>query len=1156
VVEHATSNEQEPRRRRSTRIVQAVPLAVSGEDALGQPFKERTSTLILSCHGCRYQSKHYVPRNGWVELEVANPDAGRAPRRSRARVSWIQRPRTVRELFQVGVELETPGNIWGVAFPPDDWFPWPGDQPAAPSAAVAEGMAAVPLSSRLAAPSEPEPEEAEAHTQEAEHPLPTPPAVSEKVRSITRGEAPPEPAAPPAAADAVAHHVQKLLADARRQIQEDVKKIVSAVVTAESGQITAAMTHQMRGAATEAVKQALMTHGQAHAERLDVALREALARLEIVRYEAARAMKAESESDVKTVVEAASKAQESAEQSLTQALARLESAREETARALSMQSRAEGQRVMAQAATRMEDLLRQSLSRIEETSRASSDQLTASARKEMEHSVAGALEGLRADIAGTSDELRRLASSELESARKRLDEMRETIGAAAQQAAQDSLVALGAQVESARGQVAGLSREAAELDAAIQEKLGAGRGAWQSHLEAELTAAHARWDELVAQALAGATDSLRAQLQEVSAAATGPAVETLKQQVEAQRAAAQEALESVMAEAGHAVSSMREAAGENSTNAQRSMLEAQRIFGELETAMEARAAAARAAMDAIRSELESSGTEARTFVATQRGLLEAGAADARAAVAAQRGALEAGAAETRANLEAARSTVESRAAEMQAGLEGLRAALEGERRGIEALLADVRQAQSGIETARAELEALRGAAAADVRRELEAGAQARKEEIDARARQAWEEISTKQAPALEEAGRAATEKFRGEMEEMVRTRLQPELQRVEETVARLAGSQDHAEQVLTGFRERIHDAADGAVRETAERVQARVAEIEREFTAAGREATSRMLAEIEEKADDTTHKTFEQIYKTSEWYQKKTQASMQTAMDRALEQALGSLREKAGEMSSLFASELEHYSRSYAEHTRGLLEETAGKVKETVRGEIEVAADAARAHVTEEARRLAEQQIERARRATEFAAGEVIARVSSQAHDAEAAAAEASMRAVEQVEEHGARARDEMQELATRSAGGFAERLAQEVAASLGRAQQELDRALAPVVERWRDERAELQREWRAGLSGEGSKALEEHRDHLGNVANSLMATTVASLSEHSQTILDQLARDAEQRVRRICGDVFVNLGETLRQRMAGLSTDMASPGSSPAPPAGGDKTP
>src|SRR6202158_1611628 len=125
VSEGAANASTELRKRRSTRIVQAVPLTVTGVDALGRPFQERTSSLLINCHGCRYQSKHYVLKNMWVTLEVPHPETGSARRISRGRVTWIQRPRTVRELFQIGVELEIPGNVWGIAFPPPDWFPAP-----------------------------------------------------------------------------------------------------------------------------------------------------------------------------------------------------------------------------------------------------------------------------------------------------------------------------------------------------------------------------------------------------------------------------------------------------------------------------------------------------------------------------------------------------------------------------------------------------------------------------------------------------------------------------------------------------------------------------------------------------------------------------------------------------------------------------------------------------------------------------------------------------------------------------------------------------------------------------------------------------------------------------------------------------------------------
>src|SRR5215813_11946295 len=122
VPETLSSASSELRKRRSTRIVQAVPLQVTGVDALGRPFVERTSSLILNCHGCRYQSKHYVLKNMWVKLEIPNADSDQPARTVRGRVAWIQRPRTVRQLFQVALELEVPGNVWGIGFPPEDWF--------------------------------------------------------------------------------------------------------------------------------------------------------------------------------------------------------------------------------------------------------------------------------------------------------------------------------------------------------------------------------------------------------------------------------------------------------------------------------------------------------------------------------------------------------------------------------------------------------------------------------------------------------------------------------------------------------------------------------------------------------------------------------------------------------------------------------------------------------------------------------------------------------------------------------------------------------------------------------------------------------------------------------------------------------------------------
>ena len=105
-------------RRRSERISKSLPVIVRGIDLLGQPFEERTATLALNLHGCRYASKHHLPKNTWVTLEV--PESSQR-RHVRARVAWIQRPHSVREFFQIAVELESPANIWNIASPPQNW---------------------------------------------------------------------------------------------------------------------------------------------------------------------------------------------------------------------------------------------------------------------------------------------------------------------------------------------------------------------------------------------------------------------------------------------------------------------------------------------------------------------------------------------------------------------------------------------------------------------------------------------------------------------------------------------------------------------------------------------------------------------------------------------------------------------------------------------------------------------------------------------------------------------------------------------------------------------------------------------------------------------------------------------------------------------------
>src|SRR5258707_15835685 len=107
--------------RRSTRIERSVPLIVFGQNRLGEPFVERTVSTSLNLHGCRYPSRHDYGVGSWVTLQVVGLNVESKPPPARARVRSVHTSQSTRELQQVGVELENPGNVWGVVTPPQDW---------------------------------------------------------------------------------------------------------------------------------------------------------------------------------------------------------------------------------------------------------------------------------------------------------------------------------------------------------------------------------------------------------------------------------------------------------------------------------------------------------------------------------------------------------------------------------------------------------------------------------------------------------------------------------------------------------------------------------------------------------------------------------------------------------------------------------------------------------------------------------------------------------------------------------------------------------------------------------------------------------------------------------------------------------------------------
>lgn len=143
VTDSPRSQESGAEKRRSTRLAKAVPIKINGTDALGQPFQESTLTVMIDCYGCKYQSTHYAPKDSTVTVEIRRLEPPRPSRVVQARVVWVQRPKTYREVYHVALAFEVPGNVWGIPWPPSDWFPCPGEEeiPVAEEIAAPEPVA-------------------------------------------------------------------------------------------------------------------------------------------------------------------------------------------------------------------------------------------------------------------------------------------------------------------------------------------------------------------------------------------------------------------------------------------------------------------------------------------------------------------------------------------------------------------------------------------------------------------------------------------------------------------------------------------------------------------------------------------------------------------------------------------------------------------------------------------------------------------------------------------------------------------------------------------------------------------------------------------------------------------------------------------------------
>jgi hypothetical protein len=983
-------------KRRSTRIVQAVPITVTGTDALGQPFKERTTTVMVNCHGCKYQSKHYVPKNSMVTLDIPRPEGG--PYHTQGRVVWVQRPRTVRELFQIGLEFEVPGNFWGIAFPPEDWASGV-DIPTAdltglldvtPTAEPVAGISPQPLppigpppipipttpEKRIEAPpfqipsptpSKPVPVNTQVNTPAAPPTMAAKPAApaappaqapAAPATSVLAASPPADskihvvPAPPPVAADAqaaLAKQMARMVAEAKESLDKTLRRGAEEAITEEMTVVRQQLDAQLHDTVEKAIKNSMDRVSESAVKK-------------VVQQAADR---------TKEIVEEARKATESSASQLDE---------------------------------KVRNAVQQAVSHAAEQAAQQAAQQTAALN--LKQSVEEVVERALRDREASTPSLEILSSPE--AAQNHLDQWRKNLEETAQSIRTRT-------VEQAQ----------AEATVASQQ--------WHAEFEAALT---------------GASQRLGDKLTEVSHQALTQAEQQAAERAAALRASLDEAARGVLAQ-----------------TEQQASAQAQTLRSSLDEAINSAA-----------STIESLG----------------------------------------AGLQQERHRAEETRAQLQ---EAAQNALRHTRQQFDELLAAQQQ----------EMSRKADQVIAERAQQIEPALQASAQKILERA---TDELQQKLAPRLDQVQRAVEELQQAEQQAMhtqsqfherarqaservgeLQHSLHAQVREAAERVAQLQGSileqmqqaTDHADRLHDTVREQTIQASEQAIQESVARLRSEAEKVPAEVEKSVRESAAKIEEEIQQRSTETQHATYEALLKASEWYQKKAHSTMQSSMEKMVEQSSTALRDRAAEVSSLLASELDHYRRTYVEHSTAQIEDSAKEIVSRERDKMSENAQMATAGFSDQVHRVTAESLRRfeqvSRDALEKAHSDMEFGREGSLHEYQKALDERMMQGVEQATVH-------------------------------------LQSQLGPLIEQWETKRESEKKEWMEQLKKSNDEAIETYKTRLENASNSWLLASATTLGQHSQTVLDTIAKAAEKRLRETCSEVLGTMGDTLKARLLGLSTD------------------
>jgi hypothetical protein len=1010
-------------KRRSTRIVQAVPITVTGTDALGQPFKERTTTVMVNCHGCKYQSKHYVPKNSMVTLDIPRPEGG--PFHTQGRVVWVQRPRTVRELFQIGLEFEVPGNFWGIAFPPEDWASGvdipTGDLTGILDATTATepvaGISPQPLPP-IGPPPMPIPTTPEKRIEAPPFQVPvTPPA---KPTPVNVPAAPPlmaaKPAAPiappvippaapsvPAASPAADNKIHVVPAPPAAVVTADTQAALAKQMARMVAEAKESLDKTLRRGAEEAITEEMTVVRQ----QLDVQLHDTVEKAIKV------SMDRVSESAVKKVVQqAADRTKEIVEEA--------RKASETSASQLDEKVRNAVQQAVSHAA--------------EQAAQQAAQQAAALTLKQ---SVEEVVERALREREASTPSLEILSSPE--AAQNHLEQWRKNLEDTAQSVRSKSI-------------------EQTQADALIASQQ------WNAEFEAALT---------------GASQKLGDKLTEVSREALTQAEHEAVARAAGLRASLDEAARGVLARSEQA---QQEAA--------------------------AHAEALRASLDeAARGVLAQTGREASAQAETLRSSLDEAINTAASTIE----TLGAGLQQERHRAEETRSQLQEAAQnalrQTRQQFDELLAAQQQEMsRKADHVIADrVQQIEPALqESAQKILDRAVG--------ELEQKLMPRMDNaqrVAAELQQAEQQAAHTQSQFHEQA-RQASERV-GELQHSVQAQVREAAERVahlqNSILEQVQQATDHADRLHDTVREQTIHASELAIQESVARLRTEAEKVPAEIEKSVRETAAKIEEEIQQRSTETQHATYEALLKASEWYQKKAHSTMQSSMEKMVEQSSTSLRDRAAEVSSLLASELDHYRRTYVEHSTAQIDESAKEIVTRERDKMSETAQMASAGFTDQVHRVTADSLKRfeqvSREALEKARADMEFGREGSLLEYQKTIDERMMQGVEQATVH-------------------------------------LQSELGPLLEQWEAQRESEKKVWMEQLKKSNDEAIELYKTRLENASNSWLLASATTLGQHSQAVLDTIAKAAEKRLRETCSEVLGSMGDTLKARLLGLSTDFS----------------